>query len=153
VRVYLAASSAELERYRAMLEALRSDGHDVWDWSAEHRPTAEMSAEDREIAACACLREMEAADAVVVLAPAVRSDALVEMGYALAYEMPLIVAGPLAQRGIFASFADAETESDVEALLVLRAWGGDEEARAALEARRPKNESPAAVGRPGLGQV
>lgn len=138
MRIYVAASSAELERYRAVRTALVMLGHEVYDWSAEHRPTTAMTRSERLDAARVDLDEIRRANAVLVLAPAARSDALVEMGYALAWRdavwtlsdrrRGVIVSGLLAQRGIFAALADEEVDSDSDALDVLRQWG--EEGRA-----------------------
>lgn len=125
MRLYVAGASAEPERVAWAMDAARALGCEVFDWRAGFRPTAEMTREERAAAGFADFREIEFADLVWVLAPAGRSDSLVEMGYALAMrdivrgtydEAPVIVSGPLAQRGIFAALADEEHDTDEAAL-------------------------------------
>lgn len=133
IPIYIAASShpSEHGRVTAAFAAARMLGLEPYDWRTGHRPTAEMTREERCEAAMADARAIERARLVWVLAPSVRSDALVELGYALAMrgivhgtvdDSPVIVSGPLAARGIFASLADSEHDSDAEALDAIRAW-------------------------------
>jgi len=134
IPVYIAASShpSERDRVTAAFTAMRMLGLEPYDWRVRHRPTAEMTREERIEAARVDLDEIVNSGLVWVLAPSVRSDALVEMGIALGYAaacgdvgveaMPIIVSGPLAARGIFAALADSEHDSDAEALDAIRAW-------------------------------
>lgn len=134
IPIYIAASShpSERDRVTAAFTAARMLGLEPFDWRVSHRPTAEMTREERCEAARVDLDEIVHAKLVWVLAPSVRSDSLVEMGIALGYAaacgdsgvatMPIIVSGPLAARGIFAALADSEHDSDAEAIDAIRAW-------------------------------
>ncbi len=139
MRIYIAASSAPSEhgRVTAAFTAARLAGITITlDWRVGHCPTVDMTAEERHAAAEADVVAITSADLIWVLAPPVRSDALVEMGYALALvetdvhraaqwkvprERRLIVSGPLAARGIFAALADEEHDEDADAWDSIRA--------------------------------
>lgn len=131
MRLYIAAAShpSEHGRVTAAFTAARLLGCDVFDWRIGHKPTAEMTAGERHAAAEADLVAITDAAITWVLAPPVRSDALVEMGIAIGYACAAegeaqrgphtIVSGPLSARGIFASLAE-EYDTDAEALAAIR---------------------------------
>lgn len=128
--VYVAASSAEMERARAAIRALRLAGCEVYDWTLEHVPTPETTRTQRRDAERACTEALVEAEVVLVLAPTVRSDALVEFGIAIGRRsmgspVRIVVAGPVAARGIFAESCEVY-ESDVEAIAAV--VGGAREA-------------------------
>lgn len=126
MRIYVAASSAEVERVRWAMDAVRALGCEVYDWRVGHRPTEDLTREERRAAAYADLAEIRRPTVLWCLAPSGRSDARVELGYALAMtvmgERPheVIVSGQLRSRGIFASLA-REYDSDAEALAEIAA--------------------------------
>lgn len=120
---YVAASSTEMDRARAAVRALRLAGYAVYDWTVEHRPTSDTTRSERRDAEAACLGALIPADVVLVLAPTVRSDALVEMGIAIGRAQMgaahrIVVAGPPVARGIFAESLE-HYDSDVEAIAAI----------------------------------
>lgn len=129
LRVYVAGASKEPERVRAAMEAVRAAGFKITlDWLAaiEEAGAANegLSDEDRRRYAKEDLRSVQRADVVWVLAPeSTSTGAWVELGFALAIrdgcgwnDLAIVVSGAARTRCIFAALADAEFDSDEEAL-------------------------------------
>lgn len=115
LRVYVAGASAEPERVRWAMDALRELGCEVYDWRVGYRPTEELTREERAAAARADLAAMDGADFIWCLAPAGRSDCLVELGYAVAWAglgTRVLVSGPVTSRGIFAALLEEHDEDE-----------------------------------------
>lgn len=102
-KVYVAASSHELPRARAVMRALEAAGFIItWDWtdSVEAKiaaGVAEAKMDDAECEACARrdLQGVAEADALVFLAPNGTSKmGWLEVGFALALGIPCITAHP-----------------------------------------------------------
>lgn len=123
--VYVAGASAERERVRRAMDAVRAEGwHLTLDWLAviDAAGAANEGLDDRTrfLAAHEDLQAIRHADVVWLLAPEAQSTgAWVELGYALAQYLPVVVSGPASRRCIFASFAD-EHDTDEAALEHLR---------------------------------
>lgn len=126
-RCYVAGSSRELPRVRAAMTALRMSGIEVtldWTEGAEGWPAlVEMSESARLDAARADLSAIDRADVVLVLASPHRSECMVEMGYAMGQLIDVVIAGPLADRGIFGACANDEFDTDAEAIAAVLARG------------------------------
>lgn len=128
LRVYIAASSREMDRARAAMFALRAWGCEITeDWVAAIEAAGAanegLSDEDRRRYAGADLRGVADADVFWLLAPETPSAGCwVEMGYALSHttwgQSParIIVSGPGRARCIFAALADVEVDTDAAGL-------------------------------------
>ena len=127
MRVYVAGSSKELPRVRAAMTALRmSDVEVTFDWTegAESWPPVEsLSPGARAHAARLDVGAIDRADVVLVLASPHRSECMVEMGYAMGQLIDVVIAGPLADRGIFGACANDEFDTDAEAIAAVLARG------------------------------
>ena len=123
-RVYVAASSKELERAENAIQALLDLGHSVaHDWPAMIRRVgsanpADASPELNAQWANEDLAELESSEVLWLLMPAEGGfGAAVELGFALGKEdMHIVVSGPAVRRSIFTSLACAEYATDAEAL-------------------------------------
>lgn len=126
VRVYVAGASAERDRVRGAMDYITAEGGVVThDWLAEIEAAGSSSAgltrEQRRRAAAANIEAIRQSDVLWLLAPAGRSDALVELGIALGVRhdridpepMRIVVSGPASRLSVFAALADLETPSDV----------------------------------------
>ena len=131
---YVASAGVELDRARRAMTALRMSGlvRLALDWTQGYRPIGELSDADRARLAREDHEAIRRSDVVLVLAPTVRSDALVEMGLALGMALAcpsmirLVVAGPVQARGIFAALGAAEgvcveVESDADGIAAVLA--------------------------------
>jgi hypothetical protein len=133
MRVYVAGSSAELDRCERVIAALRAGGCTItFDWCAQMREFAarglcDASLDDHEARRCAetDLTAVELADAVLLLAPETATrGAWVEFGYAIASFSyghdrglrSLYVSGSAARQSIFTRCADALFLSDDDAV-------------------------------------
>jgi hypothetical protein len=130
MRVYIAASSREVERVREAQRMLAEWGHDLTlDWLtpmlaliAEGIGDADLSREAQAEAASADLRAIDNADALWLLAPReATKGAWVELGYALRASVPVVVSGGCPS--IFCALADIVAE-DVDARLALATYDG-----------------------------
>lgn len=128
ISVYVAGSSREIPRVRRAMDTLRAAGLRIaLDWTAEWRPLDDMTASERLSASRRCTAAIEWADAFLFLAPAMRSDAIAELGVAYsaryhgAARPEIFAAGPLAARGIFAA-RGYEYERDEDAVAAIIAW-------------------------------
>ena len=122
---YVAASSAEMDRARAAMDALRSTGVRVTStWieaiEAAGEPNEGLSADTRKVAAETCLQQVAAADVLLLLVPPGPSGigCGVELGCALALGKRIIASGRT-ERTIFGALCDAEYASDVEAIAAI----------------------------------
>ena len=133
MKVYVAGSSAELDRCERVISALRAGGCTItFDWAAQMREFAarglcDAALDDHEARRCAeaDLNAIVDADVVLLLAPEQPTrGAWVEFGYALGWargygEAPLrslYVSGPAARQSIFTRCADALFLSDDDAV-------------------------------------
>ncbi len=129
--VYVAASSDELARANWAMKKVRTEGWTVAsDWVAAighaggvANPT-DAPREDRQRWSRTAFGAIDMADALWLLAPEVGHGrgAFVELGFALAQRMPVVVSGSRHASSIFTSLANAEVETDDEALALLREW-------------------------------
>jgi hypothetical protein len=111
LNVYVAASSLQLDRAKAAMALLVNAGHSVaHDWCGiieargEANP-ADASNDDRWDWAIDDLAGVKAADVVWLLVPETEgAGAFVELGYALANDIPVVCSG-VYQRSIFTAMA------------------------------------------------
>lgn len=143
---YVAASSAEIERARHVMQALRMHGVRVvstWIGAIEAAGTANegLSPAARREAARTCLEEVREADVFLLLVPSGPSGigCGVELGYAMALRdenplrAPILIASGRTERTIFAALCDEEYASDAEAIAeVARLAGLNDEGPAPL---------------------
>lgn len=130
MRIYVAASSNELARAKAAMNALRELGHTIThDWVTEVERVGSANPVDATLDEAAMwadedLQGVEAAEVVWLLAPERDGfGAGVELGYAIALgmwdmdkqDLRIVCSGPY-QRSIFTSMADALYMSDADAL-------------------------------------
>lgn len=126
LRCYLAGPSSDLPRVLRWAERLEAIGVEITlRWWEGFRPTEELTDDDRYRVAWLDADAIDRAQLVWCLAPGVRSDALVEMGYAICVgrhrpdAAVVYVSGPRSQRGVFATLADGEFDSDDEAFAAI----------------------------------
>lgn len=112
MKVYVAASSGQLDRATAAMNALEERGHTVThDWVTEVRLVGEANPLDASQLeqlrwARADLAGVLDADIFWLLMPSSGGfGAAVELGYAIAKGIPIIVSGGVPSRSIFTSFA------------------------------------------------
>jgi hypothetical protein len=110
-KVYVAASSAQMDRAKDAMAKLRTAGHTVvhdWPTIIEDRGTAnpvDATTDERWDWAIDDLAGVKAADVLWLLMPATEGfGAAVELGYALAHGIPVICSGVYA-RSIFTAMA------------------------------------------------
>lgn len=123
-RVYVAGSSHELGRVKGAIRAVRRIvGPDAItaDWTttfATATPGADQHVSDREALASAIadLHGVSEAHLVWFLAPLQSRGAWVELGYAIARRVTLVVSGPLCRASIFTRLADELHETDMGGL-------------------------------------
>lgn len=126
-RVYVAASSDELDRAEAAMAAVRAEGWEVTcDWVATIRRVGVANPRDvprdaRGFWASEAMVGVDEADAVWLLAPEAghARGAFVEFGYAFARDKPIVVSGPTHACSIFTALVD-EVPTDAEGLAKLR---------------------------------
>lgn len=152
---YVAASSAEIERARAVMTALQMHGVRVvstWIGAIEAAGTANegLCQAARRIAARTCIEEVRKADVFVLLVPHNPSGigCGVELGYAMALRdenplrAPFLIASGRTERTIFAALCDEEHTSDAEAIAaVARLAGLNDEGPAPLVPAGAMDES------------
>lgn len=135
MRVYVAASSAELSRAKEAMRQLRAAGHQVTqDWVAEieavgaANPTGAAKSKRVKWSA-SCLYGVEQADAIWLLMPETEGfGAAVELGYAIGErrfrmwededgdrKLRIVVSGPSHERSIFTAMADVAYPTDAAA--------------------------------------
>ncbi len=129
--VYVAASSDELARAAWAMTKVRAEGWFVaLDWvsvighnGAIANPT-DVPRAQRQGWAFDALGALESATALWLLAPEVGHGrgAFVELGYAVAQQLPIVVSGSRHACSIFTALAAEELESDEAALAFLRGW-------------------------------
>lgn len=119
MRVYVAASSKQLDRARAAMAQLRAAGHTVthdWPTIIEARGTAnplDATDDERWDWAIDDLEGVKAADVLWFLVPAEEgAGAFVELGYALAIKKPVICSGAYA-RSIFTAMTVCYDRDDL----------------------------------------
>jgi nucleoside 2-deoxyribosyltransferase len=119
VRIYVAASSDQLERAKAAIEALQANGHVVthdWTIAVEEHGTAnprDATVEQRAAWATDDLTGVHDADILWLLMPGQGGfGAAVELGYALAHGRPIVVSGGDPMRSIFTAFATVYDRDD-----------------------------------------
>ncbi len=118
-RVYVAGSSAQLERVKSAMAALREIGHTVthaWPELVEEVGEANpLDATDaaRRMWAADDLRGVYDADVLWLLMPSEGGfGAAVELGYALAHGIPVVVSGGDVKRSIFTVFGTCYDRDD-----------------------------------------
>lgn len=131
LRVYVAGASAEPERVRWAMDAVRDAGAAVTlDWLAPIEAgvpanTGLSDAERRQYAR-ADLDAVVSSDVLWLLAPeAPSAGAWVELGHALRCHVVVIVSGPARKRSIFAALA-VECDTDADALELVRGLAADQ---------------------------
>lgn len=109
--IYVAGSSSELDRAEDAMLALERAGHTIsHDWVADVRRVGsanppDSSRKERLLWARGDLSGVERADVFWLLMPASGGfGAGVELGYAIANSIPIVVSGPY-DRSIFTAFA------------------------------------------------
>lgn len=127
MKIYVAGSSAELDRVSAFMSRLRAAGHEIThDWTAAIRdsgkPANGLSRGESEDAAWKCRDAIDRSDVFVFLAPITVSEgAWFEFGFAVGGCVRALIVGER-PRSIFAySGSYAATEDD--ALAMLAEWG------------------------------
>ena len=121
MRIYVAASSAELHRARTTMRAVVELGHALaHDWVAlvdEFGANPKAAARERQGWANGCLSAVRSSDLLWVLSPADGQSLGVgaELGYAYARGIPIIASGPGTELTVFTSLARAFA-TDVMAL-------------------------------------
>ncbi len=130
--VYVAGSSAEIDRAKDIIGRLRRAGLGIsYDWTpdlrsarkAGHSDDASLSEAQALGAAQSCLEGVFMCDVFLLLAPERPTrGAWVELGYALASQCQVVVAGPAAKQSIFAQCAREVTETDGDAVQLITAW-------------------------------
>jgi hypothetical protein len=97
-RLYLAASSRELDRAEAARDYARSLDVEVYDWMAlvraniaAGRTDADLTPHERQRHALGDLRGIADARVFVLLATPHESEARVELGFALALRKPVVI--------------------------------------------------------------
>lgn len=123
MRVYVAGSSLQLDRVTAAMNAIEERGHEVThDWCAEvravgHANPPEACLFDQLKWARDDLAGVSDADVFWLLMPTEGGfGAAVELGYAIAKGVTIIVSGGTPSRSIFTAFATAVYERDDQAL-------------------------------------
>lgn len=128
VRIYVAAPFQEYQLVREVQNALRGWGHEItqdWTQGAEGKPREQesaMSPGDKWLAAWRNKRGVRTADALVLLASEKHkgTGVWVELGMALAYDIPVAVMGPMAMdRTIFLHLGAEHCANLVELRAVL----------------------------------
>lgn len=128
--VYVAGSSAELDRARRVMAALRMGGVEVVStWLESIEADGGLTNEGlpgsiRRDRSQACLREVSDADVLLLLVPHGPSGigCGVELGYAIAlrdespFRSPRLIAAGRTERTVFASLCDEEHPSDGEGI-------------------------------------
>lgn len=133
MKVYVAGSSKEAIRALSVSTSLEHGGVGVtstWPQEIIDRGDANRGLGDRARANASmqCLRQVEDADALLLLAPTTQSAGCwVELGYAICFRAlnpsyEIIVAGD-AEQSVFCSFATATSKADREAVEYLISRG------------------------------
>jgi hypothetical protein len=126
LRVYIAGSSKELDRVRAMAAAIDAMEHleitERWWIGAEAWAgrDSEQSTAHALAAARACRDGVRAADLLVMLMPESASGgSMVELGIAIELNMWIILSDAVPHRSVFYAFAD-RVDHDLDVLRLLR---------------------------------
>jgi len=129
VKLYIAGSSKELERCEGAIRLMGKFGFVITcDWvaavKAEGLANEGLDDEKRMHYAAADIHGVQDADLFWLMAPNTSTGAWTELGIALARSLRpcIVVSGPARQKSIFASLADYETDSDLDALLYILRW-------------------------------
>jgi hypothetical protein len=131
VRLYVAASSTELDRAEAFMTAARLLGFEItFDWVSKIREVGAANPADAPLALQAqwSARDLAAiavCEVFVLLAPLDRSPArgaFVELGSAVTLAKPSIVVRSPLCHSICQALASAQAGTDAEALAILRRW-------------------------------
>lgn len=131
LRVYVAGASAEPDRARWAMDAVRASGAEVaHDWLAAIEAAGSanggLAHVVRQRAATECLEAVESSDVLWLLAPETPSaGAWVELGAALGAGIEVIASGPACGRSIFCSLAVDECPTDADALEIVRGLVAD----------------------------
>lgn len=121
MRVYVAGSSAEIDRAEQVMQAIERAGHVVVStWTEDIASVGEAnprdaSAEERRGWARGCLRQVGGSDALVFLVPrepATTRGGWAEMAYAFRSQIPILCSGDTKQ-SVFCALGD-EVELDAE---------------------------------------
>lgn len=122
MKVYVASAFDDHARTRAAQKALRDAGititHD-WTQYVEVYPTDDAPDADRAVHAKEDLDGVRAADVVLVLTPEDKSRGAgvwIEMGAALALDIPVVIAGAQRDRNVFCRLALAQSVTDAVAI-------------------------------------
>lgn len=130
-RIYVAASSAELERARRAMDLVVAEGWELAnDWVStiqavgEANP-ADASDEERSGWAVAAIEAVRKSDALWFLVPQVGHGrgAYVELGCAATLWIPIVVSGPGRAQSIFTAYG-VPAATDDDAMSTLRGWLG-----------------------------
>lgn len=130
LRVYVSASSAEVNRAKRMISNLRCVGiHVTHDWTASVEASpggdASLSDEQRRSVADADLAGIDAADVVIWLVASIPSwGAPFEAGYAVSKGKPVVAVGVNLACTAFASKCIGLNGGEVEAIDALTMGGG-----------------------------
>lgn len=132
IRIYVAASSKEIDRAKAMMQLLRDAGMEIThDWTEDIRKAREAGyAADSDLPFAArkehVIRDLAAVDrahALVYLVPEFPSDgAASERQRAYDRKGRIIASDPLHKRRLFDVLVTTVVETDAEVLTVLLAW-------------------------------
>ena len=100
MRVYAAGASAEIDRARRVIAALRAEGLEItFDWPADideagGRANAGLTEEERVATADACLKAAHDCEVLLLLVPHARTcGAWTELGVAYACERTIVMSG------------------------------------------------------------
>ncbi len=121
MKVYVAGSSAEMEDVERFMNALRAEKIEITcDWPAAIRAAGDANPADdaiREKAANEDLDGVESADIFWLMVPAQKGSAgaWVELGYAIARDMRIVISGEF-RKCIFTSLADEMFDTHEAAL-------------------------------------
>lgn len=129
MKVYVSAASAEIGRAEDFIALVQSEGHEVThDWTRQVRAFQRGDLVDEEQCARDDLNAIMPADAMVLLVP---DDPLcsrgiwVELGYAVAFEVPVLAVGQPADASIWRFLVSwVDTESEALEFLETKAAGG-----------------------------
>lgn len=129
MRIYVAGSSAELERAAKWIELLTlSELTVTHNWPENIRAVGEanpkaVSTEDSARWASECMDGVQRAQLLWLLMPTGGSfGAFTELGVALQRKIPIVVSGPLLYRSIFVSLAERVFDEDVVALAYITGY-------------------------------
>jgi nucleoside 2-deoxyribosyltransferase len=117
MRIYIATRFTNLEEYRQAKDALESLGHVIsHDWSGEKVGDRQGTELEEFLNGCAVkdMYGVVTADALLVINHADARGTLVEMGMAIAKEIPVFVAFPERVSNIFTHLMGVESCADID---------------------------------------